>query len=137
MADTKVTVESSTTEQPAPVVHAPTGRFHFLKTLVAVYLSRKFLVTLTFGWIIYGIYWAAVKCLYTFENPEQLRAFTVLFQTTMGILGGIALGYLGFSRTSQGMSSYIPQIGGFGGGGEFRRSQPFHQPGASTKNEDL
>lgn len=106
METAKVTVETST--EPAPVQHhPPPGRFHFLKTLCSIYLSRKFVMTMTLFWMVYGVYWAAVKCLFSFENAEQIHAFTVIFQTTMGTLGAIALGYLGFSRTSTGLAGYI------------------------------
>jgi len=104
--DSKVTVETSAPSE-APVVVAPHGRFHFLKTLLAVYLSRKFMVTMTFGYLVYCIYWGAVKCIFSMENPDQLRAFTSVFNVTMGVFGSIALGYLGFSRTSQSLSSYV------------------------------
>jgi hypothetical protein len=105
--DSKVTVETKAETPPPAVVQVHEGRFHFLKTLCAVYLSRKFVVTMTFGWLVYAIYWSATKCIYTFENPDQLRAFTTVFQTSMGVFGSIALGYLGFSRTSSNLSSYI------------------------------
>lgn len=108
MESAKVTVETST--EPAPIVHhEPIGRFHFWKTLASIYLSRKFVMTMTLFWMIYGVYWAAVKCLFSFENADQIHAFTTIFQTTMGTLGAIALGYLGFSRSGgAGLSTYFP-----------------------------
>lgn len=106
--DSKVTVETSAeSEAPTPIVVAAPCRFHFLKTLAAIYLSRKFIVTLTFAWMIYGVYWGAVKTVFSMDNPDQIRALTQMFTVTMGIFGSIALGYLGFSRTSSTLQSYV------------------------------
>lgn len=120
MSESKVIVETSNEEHPQVIV--PVGRFHFLKTLAAIYLSRKFIVTLTFGWMIYCVYWGAVKMVFSVENPDQIHALTSMFQVTMGIFGSIALGYLGFSRTSSSMQSYVnPSF--------------THQHGVSTRDE--
>ncbi len=66
------------------------------------------MVTLTFAYALWGVYWGAVKVIYSMENPDQLRAFTTIFQTSFGVLGSIALGYLGFTRNStNNLRSYV------------------------------
>lgn len=110
MKKTEIKVATSDTGTPE-VIPALAKRKHgplqLLQTLVAVYLSRKFIVTMTFGWLLYCIYWNAVAAVYTFESEPQLRSFTTIFQTAFGIFGSIALGYLGFSRNSTSLSSYV------------------------------
>jgi hypothetical protein len=80
---------------------------HFIQTLLAIYLSRKFIVTMTFLAITHGIYWQATAELFAFTTPDQIHAFTTIFQTAMATIGSIVLGYLGFSKTSPNLASYV------------------------------
>lgn len=101
---------------------------HFIQTLCAIYLSRKFIVTLTFFGIMHGIYWQATTELFAFTSPDQIHAYVTIYQTSIGVLGSIALGYLGFSKASPNLASYV-------GGSPSNFDLPKHQTGASTKNE--
>lgn len=67
----------------------------FLKTLLANFTSRKFLMTAFALWIEWMIYWAVVASLYTLKDPAQITAFVSITQQFQWVIATILLAYLG------------------------------------------
>ena len=56
--------------------------------------SRKFLLVLLITWLVWIFYWSDVKQIYTFNEPEQLKAFVTLSAQKSTTIMWIFLGYL-------------------------------------------
>ncbi len=66
-----------------------------LKTLLANFTSRKFLMTAFAIWVEWMIYWAVVASLYTLSDPAQINAFVSITQHFQWTIATILLAYLG------------------------------------------
>ncbi len=75
---------------------------HLAKLLLASLASRKLWMTVFSLFINYGVYWGAVRCIYTFSEPAQLQVFLALTQAMLWTNSTILLAYLGI----QGVTSW-------------------------------
>lgn len=71
--------------------------FHskFIKTLLANFTSRKFLMTLFALWVEWMIYWAVVASLHMLKDPAQIAAFVSITKHFQWTIATILLAYLG------------------------------------------
>ena len=67
---------------------------------LSVVLSRKLFMAVTAIWMMYGVYWGAVRQLYTFEKPEQIVAFEKFTSQMMWGTATVALWYIGVQGVS-------------------------------------
>lgn len=74
----------------------------FLKTLLANFTSRRFIVALVAFVVERWDYWANVVSIYTFtaSGDAQLQAFVALNQQHRYLLGAIVLSYIGLQTVA-------------------------------------
>lgn len=75
--------------------HSMNYAVKFLRTLLANFTSRKFLMTLFALWVEWMIFWAVVASLYTLKDPAQIAAFVSITQHFQWTIATILLAYLG------------------------------------------
>tara|TARA_R110000868_G_scaffold155519_1_gene381924 strand:+ start:60 stop:482 length:423 start_codon:yes stop_codon:yes gene_type:complete len=76
---------------------------------LSLLLSRTLWVTILGAHMLYKIYWTADQAIYTFKEPWQAQAHVQLFGIMFASISSIVLGYLGFTKGSQGIAGFVQQ----------------------------
>ena len=68
--------------------------FAFIGDQFTKWTSRKFWLVLLAIWLVWVFYWADVRQIFTFTEPEQLKAFVTLSAQKSTTIQWLVLGYL-------------------------------------------